>query len=81
MSLLRQAKKPERLTWAYRRLAATIRFMIQITPDTAPWGHSPDILVWRYGDRNDERGRFVQTIKLLSYSLTKPFADGGVHHP
>jgi tRNA(fMet)-specific endonuclease VapC len=27
---LRQAKRPERLAWAYRRLAATVRFLSQI---------------------------------------------------
>lgn len=27
---LRQAKRPERLAWAYRRLAATVRFLRQI---------------------------------------------------
>jgi len=29
-SQLRQAKQPERLAWAYRRLAATVRFLTQI---------------------------------------------------
>ncbi len=27
---LRQAKRPERLAWAYRRLAATVRFLSQV---------------------------------------------------
>ena len=27
---LRQAKRPERLAWAYRRLAATVRFLAQL---------------------------------------------------
>lgn len=27
---LRQAKQPERLAWAYRRLAATVRFLSQV---------------------------------------------------
>ena len=27
---LRQAKQPERLAWAYRRLAATVRFLTRI---------------------------------------------------
>ena len=27
---LRQAKKPERIIWAYRRLAAAVRFLAQI---------------------------------------------------
>ena len=27
---LRQAKRPERLAWAYRRLAATVRFLSQL---------------------------------------------------
>jgi tRNA(fMet)-specific endonuclease VapC len=27
---LRQAKRPERLTWAYRRLAATVRFLSRV---------------------------------------------------
>jgi tRNA(fMet)-specific endonuclease VapC len=27
---LRQAKRPERLAWAYRRMAATIRFLSQV---------------------------------------------------
>ena len=29
-ALLRQAKKPERLLWAYRRLAATARFLSRV---------------------------------------------------
>lgn len=29
-SQLRQAKRPERLTWAYRRLAATVRFLSRV---------------------------------------------------
>ena len=30
------------------------------TPDTAAWGHSPDVPVWRDGDRPNERGRLVR---------------------
>jgi hypothetical protein len=29
------------------------------TPDTAAWGHSPDVPTWRNGDHNHERGWFV----------------------
>jgi tRNA(fMet)-specific endonuclease VapC len=29
-TLLRQAKKPDRLAWAYQRLAATVRFMTRV---------------------------------------------------
>jgi tRNA(fMet)-specific endonuclease VapC len=29
-ALLRQAKQPERLAWAYRRLAATVRFLSRV---------------------------------------------------
>ena len=51
------------------------------TPDTAPWGSSPDIPVWREGDRTNERGRLVQLYKALTDSFMKPFPDGGVHRP
>ena len=64
-----------------RTLRKAWRSLGSPTPDTAPWGHSPDIPVWRYGDRKNERGRFVQPIKLLSNSLIAPFSDGDVHRP
>src|SRR5881275_1663826 len=51
------------------------------TPDTAPWGHSPDLPVWRDGDQTNERGRFVQPTTALPDSLKKPSLDGGVHRP
>src|SRR6266540_5553414 len=45
------------------------------TPDTAPWGRSPDLPVGRNGDPSTERGWFVARQKLLQDSLIKPFAD------
>jgi hypothetical protein len=42
------------------------------SPDTAPWGHSPDIPVWREGDPPNERGRLVQPSTVLSDSQKKP---------
>jgi hypothetical protein len=51
------------------------------TPDTAPWGYSPDIPVWRDGDPPNERGWLVQLIQLLRDSLTRPLTGGGVHRP
>ena len=51
------------------------------TPDTAPWGHSPDVPVWRDGDRTNERGRLVKPSTVLPDSLMKPLPDGGVHRP
>ena len=51
------------------------------TPDTAPWGRSPDLPVWRDGDHTNERGRFVELNKALPDSLMKPLSGGGVHRP
>src|ERR1041385_5058784 len=47
------------------------------TPDTAVWGHSPDVPVWRDGDRKSERG-WLMGLKGLSRSLKKPSFDGRV---
>ena len=51
------------------------------TPDTAPWGRSPDIPVWQDGDRSSERGRFVELAQAVPDSSMKPFTDGGVLRP
>src|SRR6202035_5347410 len=64
-----------------RTLRKAWRSLGSPTPDTAPWGRSPDLPVWRDGDRTNERGRFVKPITVLSYSLMKPSTDGGVHRP
>src|ERR1700756_4936156 len=44
------------------------------TPDTAVWGHSPDVPVGRDGDRQDERGWLVEpfTASLVSLKRRSP---------
>jgi hypothetical protein len=39
------------------------------TPDTAAWGHSPDVPVWRDGDQHPERGWLAPA---LGGTLTQP---------
>src|SRR5262249_40156684 len=51
------------------------------TPDTALWGCSPDLPVWRDGDQTNERGRLANTSTVLSDSYMAPLAGGGVHRP
>jgi len=51
------------------------------TPDTAPWGRSPDLPVGRVGDQPNERGRLVKPSSALCNSIMKPLCDGGVHRP
>src|SRR5713226_347410 len=64
-----------------RTLGKAWRSLGSPTPDTAPWGHSPDIPVWRDGDRSNERGRLVKPSTVLSDSYMKPLWGGGVHRP
>ena len=53
------------------------------TPDTALWGHSPDVPVWRDGDRTNERGRFVNTdcgtLRLLNEAVLGRWRTPSVH--
>src|SRR5271157_4412487 len=55
-----------------RTLRKVWRSLGSPTPDTAPWGNSPDLPVWRDGDRTTGRGRFVKPVKALLDSLMKP---------
>src|SRR5438105_3940902 len=64
-----------------RTLKKAWRSLGSPTPDTAPWGHSPDLPVWRDGDHTNGRGWLVGLIKLLLASLMKPLPGGGVHRP
>jgi hypothetical protein len=62
-------------------LGKACRSLGSATPDTAPWGCSPDIPVWRDAERKHERDWFVKTTTVLPNSLLQPFVDGGVHRP
>ena len=46
------------------------------TPDTAVWGHSPDVPVWRDGDRRDERGWLVDPLTVSLDSLKRRSPSG-----
>src|SRR5450759_2569279 len=60
--------RPFALGWKNRVMRSSIsatlgkawRSLGSPTPDTAPWGCSTDIPVWRDGDRYSERGEFVK---------------------
>lgn len=56
-----------------RTLNKAWRSLESPTPDTAPWGHSPDIPVWRDGDPPDERGWFVERQQRLRDSQKNRF--------
>jgi hypothetical protein len=52
-----------------RSLRKAWRSLGSPTPDTAVWGHSPDVPVWRGGDRNRGRGRPLDPITTSLDSL------------
>src|SRR4029077_9682852 len=51
------------------------------TPDTAVWGHSPDVPVWRYGDHQSGRGGPQKPLLAPSDSFNLPPAQRPVETP
>src|SRR6516164_463652 len=70
-----------------RTLRKAWRSLGSPTPDTAPWGRSPDLPVWRDGDRKRERqaheaasGTPQLSFKAVSGRGRAPSVDSGSSH-
>jgi hypothetical protein len=59
-----------------QRLGKAWRSFGSPTPDTAVWGHSPDVPVGRAGDRDSEREWLLYPLRYPLTPLTSRFPDG-----